>query len=375
MPWSFPWALWFLSMEEKKILIIAGEPSGDLHGANLIKSLKKEKRLEFFGIGGDNLKKEGVEIVAEIEKIAVVGFFEVIFKLPYLYYILKKVIKKIKKEKPSLAILIDYPGFNFILMKKLYKMNIPVVYYICPQVWAWKEERVEDLKKYTKKRLVIFPFEEDFFKKKGVEAIYVGNPLLDLLTKEEVKEEEGKIKIGIFPGSRESEIKKLLPKMIKILLFLSENIKNVDFFIKIYKPIEKLILKEINKTKLKFNLIEEKIPSLTFSIMASGTITLENALIGNPGIVLYELNPLTYFFIKNKVKTKYISITNILLGEMVYDELIQRDIDINKINDFILNLIKNKNKLKEKKEKLLKLKEVLKHGAVEKAKEEILKLL
>lgn len=362
-------------MEEKKILIIAGEPSGDLHSANLVRSLKGEKKLWFFGIGGENLKKEGVEIIAEIEKIAVVGFFEVIFKLPYLYYIFRKVIKKIKKEKPSLAILIDYPGFNFILMKKLYKMKVPVVYYICPQVWAWKEERIEDLKKYTKKRLVIFPFEENFFKKKGVEAIYVGNPLLDLLPKEEVKCEEGKIKIGIFPGSREREIKKILPKMVKILLFLNENIKEVDFFIKIYKPLEKLILKEIKKTKLKFNFIEEKIPALDFSIMASGTITLENALIGNPGIVLYELNPLTYFFIKNKIKTKYISIANILLDEMVYEEFIQENINMKNICDYVLSLIKNENKLIEKKEKLLKLKEILKYGAVEKAKEEILKLL
>jgi len=364
-----------LSLEEKKVLIIAGEPSGDLHGANLVKNLKKEKNIKFFGIGGEKLKNEGVEILERIEKIAVVGFFEVILKIPYFYCLFRKIIKKTKAENPSLAILIDFPGFNFFLMKKLHKMNIPVVYYICPQVWAWKEERIKELKKYTKKRLVIFPFEEEFFKKNGVEAVYVGNPLLDLLPMKKKQDENNKIKIGIFPGSRKTEIKTLLPKMLEILSYLKEKIKDIEFYIKVYKPQEKLIFKILNKKDIKFIYIEEEIPPLTFSIMASGTVTLENGLMGNLGIVLYKLNPLTYFLIKNKIKTKYISITNILLKEMVYEEFLQKDINTKNISKFILDLLNNKEKINEKKEKLLKLKDILKYGAVEKAKEEILKLL
>lgn len=360
-------------MEEKKVLIITGEPSGDLHGANLVKELKKERNLKIFGIGGEKLKNEGVQIITGIEKIAVMGFFEVFFKIPYIYFVFRKILKKVQEEKPNLAILIDYPGFNFILMKKLYKMSIPVVYYICPQVWVWKKERIKLLEKYTKKRLVIFPFEEEFFKENGLEAVYVGHPLLDIIQKKEYREDE-KIKIGLFPGSRKGEIKKLLPEMLKICEYLKKNIKNIEFYIKIYKPLENYIQKRLKKIDLNIYKIED-IPPLSFSLMTSGTVTLENGLLENPGIVLYKLNPLTYFFLKDKVKTKYISITNILLNEMVYEEFLQENARAGKIKDFVLNLIMDKEKLKEKRKKLSHLKEILKKGAVEKAKEEILKLL
>ncbi|MEJ5165532.1 MAG: lipid-A-disaccharide synthase [Thermoanaerobaculia bacterium] len=360
-------------MEKKKILIVAGEASGDLHGANLVRSLKKERNIDFFGIGGEKLRAQGVEILADIEKISVMGFFEVLFKIPYLYLIYKKILKKIKKEKTDLAILIDYPGFNFILMKKLYHLGVPVVYYICPQVWAWKKERVKLLKAYTKKRLVIFPFEEEFFKKEGVEAIYVGHPLLDIMEKIEHME-ENKIKIGIFPGSRKGEIKRILPEMLKICQYLKENLEKVEFYIKIYKPLKDFIYKRLKKFPLDFKQIEEVTP-LTFSLMTSGTVTLENGLYLNPGVVLYKLNPLTYHLLKNKVKTKYISITNILLNEMVYEEFLQEDARASKIKDFVLNLVQDKEKLKEKREKLSRIQEILKKGAVEKAKEEILKLI
>lgn len=361
-------------MEEKKILIVAGEPSGDLHGSNLVNCLKKEKNIKFFGIGGEKLKEEGVEILGNINKIAVMGFFEVIKKLPYIYFIFNKILNKAKREKPDLAILIDYPGFNFILMKKLYKMNIPVVYYICPQVWAWNHKRVYKLKKYTVKRLVIFPFEEEFFKNFGVEATYVGHPLLDSIKIEDRKNSK-KIKIGIFPGSRKAEIKYLLPNIIEVLKFLKENIENIEFYIKIYEPIKHFILNKLKKYNLDLNILKDEIIKLDFSIMASGTVTLENALAGNPGIVLYKLNPLTYKLFKNKINTKYISITNILLNEMVYEEFLQEKINVENINKYVLNLILDKDKLNEKKEKLSKLKDILKYGAVENAKREILNLL
>lgn len=361
-------------MEEKKILIVSGEPSGDLHGSNLVRSLKNEKNIKFFGIGGEKLRKEGVELLGDINKIAVMGFFEIIKKLPYIYFVFNKILIKVKKERPSLAILIDYPGFNFILMKKLYKMKIPVVYYICPQVWAWKPERIYKLKKYTVKRLVIFPFEEEFFKNYGIEANYVGHPLLDNIKIEERKNSE-KIKIGIFPGSRKTEIKYLLPFFIELLLFLKEKIDNVEFYIKIYEPMKYFILNKLKKYNLSLNILKEEIIKLDFSIMASGTVTLENALAGNLGIVLYKVNPLTYKLFKNKVNTKYISITNILLNEMVYEEFLQEKINVENIKKYVLNLILDKDKLNEKKEKLLKLKDILKYGAVENAKREILKLL
>lgn len=362
-------------MEEKKVLIVSGDPSGDLHGANLVKNLKKERKINFFGIGGDKLKKEGMEIIGDLNKMAVMGFFEVLKKMPYIYFIYNKLIKKIKKEKPDLGILIDYPGFNFILMKKLYKMKIPVVYYICPQVWAWKPKRIEKLKKYTLKRLVIFPFEVEFFKKYGVDAIYVGHPLLDIFEKKEENINKEKIKIGLFPGSRKMEINKLLKKMLEISFFLKEKIENIEFYLKIYRPLKNFILNKLKKIDLNINFFEEEIPQFDFSIMASGTVTLENGLATNPGIVLYRINPFTYHLMKNKINTKYISITNILLNEMVYEEFLQEEINVQKIGNFMLDLIKDQEKLREKKEKLSKLKSILKYGAVENVKEEILKLL
>ncbi len=360
-------------MEEKKILIIAGEPSADLHGSKLVKALREEKNISFFGVGGENLKKEGFKTLVDIEKISVVGIFEVFFKLPYFYLILNKILKKVDEENPKLAILMDYPGFNFVLMKKLWQRKIPVVYYICPQLWAWKPERIRALKKYTVKCLVIFPFEEEFYKRNNLEAIYVGNPLLDIIEKEEVNFQRNKI--GIFPGSRKREIKYLLPPFLEISKYLNDKIKNIQFYIKSYPSFKNYINEKIKKMNFKIIEIEETPKDLGFSLMASGTVTLENGLYGIPGFVFYRLNPLTYYFMKDKVKTKFISIANILLDEMVYPEFIQRKVLSEKVKEMVYNFIMKEEKIMEIKGKLKRLWEILGHGAVKKAKEEILKLI
>ena len=321
---------------KKKILVVAGEASGDLHGAGLLKELKKiNPDLDFFGMGGDKMKNEGLKILYHINQVSFMGLFEILSHLSFLRRVFKDMTKQIDSNKPDLAILIDYSGFNLRLAKKLKQKNIPIVYYISPQVWAWRKNRVHKIKKYVNKMIVFFPFEVDFYKNKGVKVELVGHPLVNLakpvLQKEEflkkIQAASDQTIIGLLPGSREQEIKKILPVMLEACQGLKRKIKDMKVIIGLAPTINKeLVLSQVNQNsdvKVLENLTYDVMKYSDLLLVTSGTATVESALMETPMLVIYKTNFLTYFLAKLLVKVPYISMVNLIAQKKIVPEFIQ----------------------------------------------------
>lgn len=320
------------------ILIVAGENSGEKYGADLVHQFKKlHPSLSFFGIGGKHMGREGVNLLFPVEELAVVGVFEIISHLPRIKKIFNKIKREIKRQKPSAAVLIDSPDFNLRLAKKLKKLSIPVLYYISPTVWAWRKGRLKTIKKTVDKMMLIFPFEEKIYEDYGIPAVYVGHPLKERvktsLTKDEFLEKHGlsaqKKLISLLPGSRRSELKYHLPVLAKAL----ERIKNewdTQFVLLLAENLEKNFLLSLIPPWLKgLKILDEDhyeaIASSDLVLSACGTANLEAALLETPLISFYRISPLTYFFGHRLATIKNFSIVNILAGERIIPELIQRD--------------------------------------------------
>jgi lipid-A-disaccharide synthase len=326
------------------ILIVAGESSGERNGADLVHQFKKlHPSLSFFGVGGKHMEKEGVQILFRVEELAVVGVFEIISHLPRLKKIFNKIKRKIKHQKPRAAVLIDSPDFNLRLAKKLKRFSIPVLYYISPTVWAWRKWRLRTIKKRVDKMMLIFPFEEKIYKEHGIPAVYVGHPLLERvrtsLTKDEFFEKHGldpqKKLISLLPGSRQSDLKYHLPVLAEALERV-ESEWEVQFVLLLADNLKKNFLLDLLPHKLKGLKIlgedhYEAIASSDLALSACGTATLEAALLETPLIAFYRISPLTYFFGHRLATIKNFSIVNILAGERIIPELIQRDFTVQNI--------------------------------------------
>jgi lipid-A-disaccharide synthase len=322
--------------ENKKLMIIAGEVSGDLHGSSLVRELKKmDSSLKIYGIGGDRMKAEGMELVYHINKMAFLGFAEVVKHLPFIKRVQRDLIEIIKEKKIKDIVLIDYPGFNLNFAKKLKVLKINIIYYISPQVWAWGAGRVNKIKKLVSKMIVVFPFEEKFYKNSGIEVEFVGHPLLErineykFLTREELFEkfnlDKSKEILLILPGSRLHEVEKILPESIKA----AEKIAH-EFNLQIVTAGSPNISEEVYNS-LSNRKVSKIISGYTydlmkyskFGIIKSGTSTLESALFTLPMVIVYKTGFITYSIGKNLVKVKNIGMANIIAEEEVVPELIQ----------------------------------------------------
>ena len=323
----------------KKVLIIAGEPSGDLHGAGLIRELKRiNPDIEYSGVGGNKLKQEGMNLLFGIEKLSFMGFYEVLKNLKVIRELKKKLLDFIDRDKPDLVILIDYPGFNLRFAKQVKKRKIPILYYISPQVWAWGGKRIETIKRLVDRMVVFFPFEEKLYKDAGVEVDLIGHPLLDLVKPSISKEEfqrklqlTGKeILIGLLPGSRWQEIEKVLPVMVRACLILKKRLSNVRVAIGLAPNIGKERLRDFLKN---LNLDAIILEDLSYDLMShsdlllatSGTATLESAISGTPLIVLYKTSLFTYLVAKTLVKIPNIGMVNIVAEKKIVPEFIQSE--------------------------------------------------
>ncbi len=356
----------------KKILIIAAENSAETYGIDVIKEFKKNnKNVEFFGIGGDKFKEMGVGLIAHRNELSIVGIVEVITHLLKLYKIKNNIIKKVKTEDICCAILIDFPDFNLRLAKELKKLNIPIYYYISPTIWAWRYNRVKIIKKYIKHLFIIFPFEIDIFKKEKVNFTYVGHPLLrkikPSLSKEEFREKinvnKNDFLITLLPGSRISEVKTLLPIMIKSLRLLKKDMNFKTVLLKADNIDKNLINEVIRDFEIK--IIDQKdnynlINSSDFIITTCGTSNLESAILNVPFVATYKVNPLTYYLGKPFLRISTYSIVNILLGKKVIPELIQNKLTPENIYKHTKRLITNKNEYNEIKSEFKKLNKILK---------------
>ena len=310
----------------KKIFIVAGDPSGDIHGSNLSKQiLEISPKTLIYSAGGIHLKKYSRQIT-DLTEIAVTGIFEVAGYFKKILDKFKLTIRKIQEIKPDIVILIDFPDFNLRLAKRLKAKGFRIFYYISPQVWAWRKNRIKLIKKYIDKVLVIFPFEEDFYKKQGVEAVYVGNPssesIPDGLPKQ-YSSIKNKKKIAFLPGSRKKEVSQHLPLMIETKKLLEP--LELSFTVIKYPRLPKSLFKEAEKEGIKIreeNRYQE-IAESWMAVSSSGTAILELALLNVPTVVIYKTGLFSWLILKSIVKTDFISIVNILAKEEVFPELIQ----------------------------------------------------
>ncbi len=338
---------------QKKICILAGESSGDLHASNLAKELKHcfSDDLLLFGMGGEKMREAGVRIDLNMEDVSVVGISEVVSKIFSIYKSFRNLSKIIKKENPDAIIAVDFPDFNFKVINFAKKLGIKVIYYITPQVWAWRRSRVYFLKEKVNLALNILPFEEEFLRKFGINSHYIGHPLLDVETK--LKERnlffkeiglggEKKI-IAMLPGSRNSEVKAHFETLKKCASILNENRDDLVFLTPKAKGVdEKLYYHNLPPNLLIVdNSYYEVISYSDFGIVASGTATLECCLNSLPLIVFYKLNPITYNLGKKLIKLPNVSLPNIILKKEVTKEFIQEEFNEKILADEVLRRLKN----------------------------------
>ena len=378
-----------MSESSKKLMIITGEVSGDLIGAALIKELKTLKpNLNIVGIGGDKMKSVGMELIYHSDQMAFLGFVEVVKHLPFIRSVQKKLIEVIKKESIKNVVLIDYPGFNLSIAKKLKALGVKVIYYVSPQIWAWAKGRIRKVKKYVDKMLVVFPFEVESYKKENIEVEYVGHPLPErvsrysFLSKSEICKkfnlDEKKDILLVMPGSRKQEVKEIFPEAIKAAGRLSKKF-NLQIVVARSKNIDENYLKDLSGSE-KFVSIEgynyELMKYSHFGIIKSGTSTLESGYFTLPMVIIYKTSSLTYLIGKQLVKLDYIGMVNILLEDKLVPELIQNSASSENIFKEASNILTSTQIYENMKLRLGEVKEKLgSEGASEKAARLILEFL
>ena len=327
--------------KNKHFFLIAGESSGDLHGSELIVQLKGiEPNISFAGIGGPLMQKEGLASIAPIEKMAVMGFWEVIKQIRFFLTLEKKTLKNIRTNSSVVdgVILIDYPGFNLRIAKKIKEEFplIPIIYYISPQVWAWKEKRIRNIKKYVDRLIAIFPFEVDWYKNRGISIEYFGHPLIDQWKKRKQSNANNKLQkftVGLFPGSRKQELDKHLPVFIDLV----KNKHQINYEVEFVVSQPSLVSSSLfgyfqqNKIPVLSCSLYETLEKCDLAVVASGTATLECAISNTPFIVIYKMSFVSWFVTRRLINLKFASIVNILANKQIVPELLQKNLNIKNI--------------------------------------------
>jgi lipid-A-disaccharide synthase len=360
----------------RRVMIVAGEASGDIYGADLVrKSHLLDPGLHFFGIGGARMREAEVETLIDSADMAVMGLVEVLKHFGVITSAFIKLKKILLEDPPSLLILIDYPGFNLRLAKVAKKAGVKVLYYISPKVWAWKAGRIKKIAASVNQMAVIFPFEVALYEKAGVPVSFVGHPMLDLVNVNMNRDEAAasfnldptrKI-IGLFPGSRKSEIERILPAILASAVLLKNRFPDLQFVLPLASTLaDSDILHSIAESGVEVVITRDRIHDLIRAcdavISVSGTVTLEIALIGTPMVIIYKLASTTYMLAKRLVKIEHIGLCNIVAGETVVKELIQEEASPEKISAEIEKIIGNVLYTIEMKQKLAAVRSQLKCG-------------
>ncbi len=340
-------------MSVKKIMLVAGEASGDQHGAELVHAFKKlNSNVTFYGVGGRNMRAAEVDIQVDCAQLAVMGFGDVVKHLPQLIKIFNQLKKSLAKNPPDLLILIDYPGFNLRLAKVAKQLGIKVLFYISPQVWAWRQGRVKKIAKVVDHMAVIFPFEVAFYKNQNVPVTYVGHPLTHVvkpsLSVETAKQQFGILKnasvIGLLPGSREREIQRLLPTMLQAAEKIKTALPNAQFILPVASTITPAMLQPyLAASQINIILVENQtydaINTCDAVIVSSGTATLETALLLKPMVIVYKVPTLAAMMLKHLVKIKNIGLCNVVAEKRIVPELLQDDVTPDKLSTEILRML------------------------------------
>jgi len=357
--------------EQKCVMIIAGEASGDLHGSRLVTAMRERNKALFFcGIGGQALKASGVRVLVNASELSVVGITEAFSKIPNLLKGMAVAKKALKRLLPDLLILIDFPDFNLNVAAFAKKLGIPVLYYISPQIWAWRSGRVKKIGKLVDHVAVILPFEENFYRKHEIPVTFVGHPLLDTnldYRKEAFEKPENDISvIGLLPGSRDREIARHLPIMLGAAQILLKRIKNVKFIVSLAPDVKRKTVEEIvNKHKgvADFEIVSGQVRKIfersRFVIAASGTVTLESAISGTPMVIIYKVSPISYWLGKAMIQVKHIGLVNIITGKKIVPELLQDQASPARIADTVFNMLSDAPGLERLRLELLQVKHAL----------------
>lgn len=359
----------------KKIFISAGEQSGDLHASKLMREIKTlVPEVQFFGIGGELMQKEGLNSIADIKQISVIGFWEVAKKILYFSEIFNQCKKILISENIDIFIPVDYPGFNLRLAQFSKNNNIKVIYYIAPQLWAWGKNRAEKLKNSLDRLLVVFPFEVDYFKSFGIDVSFVGHPLLDNpeFKSEIVKAENRQKMIAFLPGSRIQELKRHIPLINQISYKIIEKVPDIKFGISLpsHLKINSLIKSDDMIQWHYFSNSIELMQKSLVGLIKAGTSNLEAALCGLPFALIYKTSYISYTLGKNLVNLPYLSIVNILHNQNIIQEFIQSGASPDKIATYLLNLLQSKEEYNKIQNKLIELRKFLgQSGASRKAAE------
>ncbi|MFH1758098.1 MAG: lipid-A-disaccharide synthase [Pseudomonadota bacterium] len=343
-----------MSPAKKKILIVAGEASGDLHGSGVVRALLRlSPDVQVYGVGSGNMRQAGAELIIDSSQLAVVGITEVFGQIGNLlkgYWQLKQFIKT---NHLSLLILIDFPDFNLMLARVAKGVGVPVLYYISPQVWAWRSGRVQKIAKRVDKMAVILPFEVAIFRQAGLEVEFVGHPLLDVLNANQheiapphTEEWRGDPLIALLPGSRVKEVNSLLPSLIRAAEIIGENKAGARFILAVAPSLNLQEVKEFLKSAdLSVTIVQgqtyQAIKAADLVIVASGTATLETAILGKPMVILYRVSSLSYWIGKILVKTNWIGLVNIVAGRRVVPELLQHEAKGERIAAEVLKILED----------------------------------
>jgi lipid-A-disaccharide synthase len=328
-----------------ELMVVAGEPSGDQHAAALVAALKaRDPSLTFFGMGGDKLAAEGFEAVHHIRELSVMGIVEVIPKIPHIMTMLGHLEAEAARRRPACAVLVDVPDFNFRLARRLKRLGIPVIWYVAPTVWAWREGRTELLRDLTQRLLCILPFEEKFLRDRGVNATYVGNPVLEQIPeagppepfRRELGLDEQREVLAVLPGSRRSEIHRMLETLVQTARTMVAQRPGLQVVVPIAPGLERAsVVAPFERAGVTATFVEGRAPwcvgASTLALVASGTATLEAGLMRRPLVAVYRLNALNYLVGRAMVKLDHFCLVNLLAGERVVPELLQGELTVDNI--------------------------------------------
>ena len=343
-----------MAAESRRALIVAGEASGDLHGANLIKAARRiDPGLSFFGVAGPRMAEAGCEVVVSSEELSVMGLVEVVGHLPKLLRIFRRLVAILNgPQRPDVLILVDFQDFNQRLAKRAKAAGVPVLFYIGPKVWAWRAGRARTIGRAVDRLAVIFPFEPDCYRGEAVEVEYVGNPLAD-----EAKVKRGRDEflrqygldpeapvVGLFPGSRRSEIRYIFETLKQSAELIRQRQPQVQFLLPVAPSLgPDLFAGLLTESDLPITLVEDDIYDTANAcdavVCVSGTVTLQTALVGTPMVIVYKMSPLSYEVARRVVKVKHVGLSNIVAGEQVARELIQQEANGTNIAAEVLHIL------------------------------------
>jgi lipid-A-disaccharide synthase len=334
-----------------RFLIVAGEASGDMYGADVARRLfHKFPDCQIYGLGGQRMREAGVQLEGDISKTAVIGPFEVVSSLASLYRVFRRLAERVETDPPTAAILIDFPDFNLRLGQRVRDAGVPVVYYVSPQVWAWREGRLKQLRRFVNKMLVILPFEEEMYRKAGVDVEFVGHPLVDMVRATKSKEEfcaayeldPRKPIVALLPGSRRKEVRFILPTLCETAKLISKQKPDTQFVLPMASGLHRRSVEDIIRSQPITIVTNDTYNAVRYAraaIVASGTATLETALLGTPEVIVYRISQASWLVGKALLKVRLFGIVNIILGEEVVPELFQERMTPEEVSKITLRLM------------------------------------